>query len=339
MNSVTENVRTLSASPSRDRGDVSDDDTSNGSEKDLGAPVAAAFESALKLSDPVPDYPTPSAPISFKLELFLAMHGESPDRYLRRFLRARKWAVADTIDMIIKTLRYIHASRHLPSDLIPELTRKLIILHMELACMMTTKSVETITMIFDMDDFALLNNDMAVVQFLVTTFQNFYPERLGMALVVGAPWLFSGVWEVVKLWLDPVVASKVHFIRREELEQHISPEEIVEVMGGTLPNYAYRLIDRIEKDGIAAMRESANKQKLWAEYHAAIDAFVKKTEAWAVSDEGDSIMRAHWASQIELAYKGLAPLVRCPTNYQRFGVFDDPVFDTIVTKRPPKTNP
>ena len=37
--------------------------------------------------------------------------------------------------------------------------------------------------------------------------QNYYPERLGKLYVINAPWGFSGVFSVVKRFLDPVTVA------------------------------------------------------------------------------------------------------------------------------------
>ena len=39
-----------------------------------------------------------------------------------------------------------------------------------------------------------------------------YPERLGAYLVIDAPYIFEGLWKLVKPWLDPVTVEKIMFI-------------------------------------------------------------------------------------------------------------------------------
>jgi hypothetical protein len=39
-----------------------------------------------------------------------------------------------------------------------------------------------------------------------------YPERLGAFLVVGAPFIFSGLWSVVQPLVDPVTRKKIHML-------------------------------------------------------------------------------------------------------------------------------
>lgn len=42
--------------------------------------------------------------------------------------------------------------------------------------------------------------------------QNYYPERLGKLYLINAPWGFSGVFSVIKGFLDPVTVSKIHVL-------------------------------------------------------------------------------------------------------------------------------
>jgi len=66
--------------------------------------------------------------------------------------------------------------------------------------------------------------------------QNYYPERLGRFYMINAPWGFSGVWSVVKGWLDPVTVAKIHILGsgyQKELLEHIPAENLPKRFGGT----------------------------------------------------------------------------------------------------------
>ena len=47
---------------------------------------------------------------------------------------------------------------------------------------------------------------------LVDIAQNQYPERLRRVLLINAPYIFSGTWNLIKPWLDPKTAAKVAFV-------------------------------------------------------------------------------------------------------------------------------
>jgi hypothetical protein len=66
--------------------------------------------------------------------------------------------------------------------------------------------------------------------------QNYYPERLGRLYLINAPWGFSGVWSIVKGWLDPVTVQKIHILGsgyQKELLEQVPAENLPTIFGGT----------------------------------------------------------------------------------------------------------
>jgi hypothetical protein len=39
--------------------------------------------------------------------------------------------------------------------------------------------------------------------------QDYYPEQLGQMVICNAPMLFTGVWKIVKVWLDERTIQKI----------------------------------------------------------------------------------------------------------------------------------
>lgn len=65
--------------------------------------------------------------------------------------------------------------------------------------------------------------------------QNYYPERLGKMYVINAPWGFSGVFSVVKKFLDPVTSAKIHVLGsgyQNELLAQVPAENLPKEFGG-----------------------------------------------------------------------------------------------------------
>lgn len=50
-------------------------------------------------------------------------------------------------------------------------------------------------------------------------FADFYPERLGKAVVVNHHAIFQQIWRAIKKFLDPVTASKMTFIKQKKLSE------------------------------------------------------------------------------------------------------------------------
>ncbi|CAK5263809.1 unnamed protein product, partial [Mycena citricolor] len=65
--------------------------------------------------------------------------------------------------------------------------------------------------------------------------QNRYPETLGKFYIINAPWLFSGVWSVIKPWLDEVTVSKIEILGstyQDKLLEQIPAENLPAMFGG-----------------------------------------------------------------------------------------------------------
>lgn len=65
--------------------------------------------------------------------------------------------------------------------------------------------------------------------------QNYYPERLGKLYLINAPWGFSGVFSVIKRFLDPVTVAKIHVLGsgyQKELLAQIPKESLPKDFGG-----------------------------------------------------------------------------------------------------------
>jgi CRAL/TRIO domain len=65
--------------------------------------------------------------------------------------------------------------------------------------------------------------------------QNYYPERLGRLYLINAPWGFSGAFNFVKSFLDPVTVQKIHILGASyhaELLAQVPKENLPNQFGG-----------------------------------------------------------------------------------------------------------
>lgn len=160
-----------------------------------------------------------------------------------------------------RLVTYIHVSKHI-KDVKPQAeTEKMTILSMETIRLMLKKENPTACMVFDMNGFSMQNMDYGFIRFLLNCFQNYYPEMLGIALIVGAPWIFYGCWNIIKKLLDPVVANKVKFIKDiSELKDYIPPENMPSCFGGT-SNFTFDFIPYKEEEDVHYSNEEVEKVK------------------------------------------------------------------------------
>jgi hypothetical protein len=203
----------------------------------------------------------------------------------------------------------------------------------ETARMFLRPPVDTATIVFDMTDFSMANMDYAPVKFMIKCFEANYPESLGAVLVHKAPWIFQGIWKIIKGWLDPVVAGKVHFTNDlKELEEFIDEENIVKELGGPGQwEYKYQEPQPYEnkamQDHEVSQRLLARRQELAKKYEEVVLEWVGEgvptEEAEKLADELRK-RRDEIALQLRDNYWELDPYVRARSVYDRTGELKTP---------------
>jgi len=72
--------------------------------------------------------------------------------------------------------------------------------------------------------------------------QDYYPEILGQMFIVNAPMLFTGVWAVIKPWIDEKTRNKIKILGskyEKELFEVIDPQNLPDFLGGKVPATEY----------------------------------------------------------------------------------------------------
>jgi hypothetical protein len=114
---------------------------------------------------------------------------------------------------------------------------------------LTKPEEERFTVVMDLKSFTLANMDYEAVKILISTLQINYSETLEKLLIVDAPFLFSACWALIRPWLDPVTAAKVQFLRRDQLSEYFTEENIL-TNEGTSSNNSIKthILNSKEKD-------------------------------------------------------------------------------------------
>jgi len=203
----------------------------------------------------------------------------------------------------------------------------------ETARMFLRPPVDTATIVFDMTDFSMANMDYAPVRFMIKCFEANYPESLGAVLVHKAPWIFQGIWKIIKGWLDPVVAGKVHFTNdMKELEEYIDENNIVKELGGP-GQWEYRYQEpqqyenKVMQDHEVSQRLQAQRQELAKKYEEVVLEWVGEgvpTEGAGKSADELRKRRDEIALQLRDNYWELDPYVRARSVYDRTGELKTP---------------
>lgn len=162
------------------------------------------------------------------------------------------------------------------------------------------------------------------MKYLIKCFEAHYPESLGICLVHKAPWIFQSIWSIIRGWLDPVVASKIHFTKSiEDMEVFIPRSNIIKELGGD-DDWEYSYLEPVpgEDDPIA------NGASIRAQLQIGRDEQVKEYEAFtrswitAEADDGERFKNERFrvATLLRDGYWEMDPYTRARTAYDRTGV-------------------
>ncbi|KAI3318854.1 CRAL/TRIO domain-containing protein [Xylariaceae sp. AK1471] len=181
---------------------------------------------------------------------------------------------------------------------------------------------DKVCLIFDMTGFGVKNMDFHVVRFLVTVFEARYPETLGVVLIRNAPFVFWGIWSMIKGWLDPVIASKINFTRKSaDLLRFISEENLQTSYGGK-DSWEYEYIEPVPGEN-KRFDEVEKKAEIQGERDELVREFELQTVEWASkeSDAKDKASRRNeLADQLSGNYWKLDPYIRARTYFHRVGM-------------------
>lgn len=179
-----------------------------------------------------------------------------------------------------------------------------------------------------MTDFSMANMDYTPVKFMIKCFEANYPESLGTVLVYKAPWVFNAIWSIIRGWLDPVVAGKVHFAKNiDELSHFIPKSQIPTELGGD-EKWEYKYPEPVPGEN-DRMLEEKPRQELQAERTEIVKSYESTILDWVRSGENGKGAderrreRDQAAEQLRQNYWKLDPYVRARSLYDRMGVLQD----------------
>ncbi|EOO02027.1 putative phosphatidylinositol transfer protein csr1 protein [Phaeoacremonium minimum UCRPA7] len=194
----------------------------------------------------------------------------------------------------------------------------------ETARMLLRPPVDTATIIFDMTGFSMANMDYTPVKFMIKCFEANYPESLGSVLVHKAPWIFQGIWKIIRGWLDPVVASKVHFTNNmKDMAEFIAPDRIIKELEGQ-EDWSYSYVEPVAGEN-DKLKDTATRDRLLAARELVVKEFEEATLQWIrhPASEKTAAIRAKReavADKLRDDYWTLDPYLRARSFYDRIGV-------------------
>ncbi|GAB1194867.1 hypothetical protein APSETT444_004118 [Aspergillus pseudonomiae] len=178
-----------------------------------------------------------------------------------------------------------------------------------------------------MTNFSLANMDYHPVKFMIKCFEANYPECLGVVLIHKAPWIFSGIWNIIKGWLDPVVASKINFTKNiSDLEKFIPKDRIYKELEGD-EDWEYSYVEP-KVDENKTMEDTAKRDELIKERQQLAQDLQDTTIEWiTVSRKKDEAAtkavvekREALIERLRVQYWQLDPYIRATSLYDRLNV-------------------
>lgn len=123
------------------------------------------------------------------------------------------------------------ARRHDAYNRDPAEVKRFIIYLLEATMRTVNPKEEQLTIVFDLHGFGMHCMDYEAVKMLIEILQFNYPDVLGQAFIVNAPFIFWACWHAIKVWVDPVTVSKVIFCDQNQLREHVDEESVLPSIG------------------------------------------------------------------------------------------------------------
>lgn len=137
--------------------------------------------------------------------------------------------------------------------------------------------------------------------------------------------IIKGIWSIIKGWLDPVVANKVHFTRNyEELTSYINATSIPTELGGE-EKWEYTYVPPVAGEN-ALMSDTEGRDKVLAARQGIVSQLEEKTKQWIKEGPSDEERKALQEERMKLAdelrknYWEIDPYIRSKSFYDRTGV-------------------
>lgn len=228
------------------------------------------------------------------------------------------------LDKSGRPMCFVRVRLHRQGEQSEESLERYTIFVIESARMVLSPPVDTACVVFDMTGFSMANMDYAPVKFMIKCFEANYPESLGVVLVHKAPWVFQGIWKIIKGWLDPVVASKVQFTNNDaEMEEFVPKTQIIKELGGH-ENWEYNYVEPVPGEN-DLIKDTATRDKLLAGRETIFKEYEKSTLDW-IHGSGDvsaiKLRRNELANTLKEDYWRLDPYLRAKSFYDRTGMIN-----------------
>uniref|UniRef100_A0ACD5XG70 Uncharacterized protein n=2 Tax=Avena sativa TaxID=4498 RepID=A0ACD5XG70_AVESA len=116
--------------------------------------------------------------------------------------------------------------------------KRFVVYLLDSICARIPRGQEKFLCIVDLKGWGYANCDVRAYIAAIEIMQNYYPERLGKALMVHVPYIFMKAWKMVQPFIDANTKDKFVFIDDKNLEETLKREldesQLPEMYGGKL---------------------------------------------------------------------------------------------------------
>ncbi|VBB81783.1 Putative phosphatidylinositol transfer protein [Podospora comata] len=219
-----------------------------------------------------------------------------------------------------RPLCFVNVRLHKAGEQSEESLERYTVYLIETCRMLLRGGVDTATIVFDMTGFSMANMDYTPVKFMIKCFEANYPECLGTVLVHKAPWIFQGIWKVIRGWLDPVVANKVHFTNNAtEMQEYIPLKHIPKDLDGQ-EDWSYKYVEPVPGEN-DKMKDTATRDELLRQRAELYKQYEEATMEWIKTANAEvKKRREEIADKMREDYWRVDPYIRARSYYDRTGV-------------------
>lgn len=142
--------------------------------------------------------------------------------------------------------------------------------------------------------------------------------------------LIIGIWRLIRGWMDPDIAAKVHFTNSAaDLEKFIAQDQIVEEVGGN-EKWTYEYVEPAPNEN-EKMNDTTTRDALRLERQTIGDEFLTATSAWIDASKSKDPLklqsseseRAYLAERLRVNHWRLDPYTRARTYLDRTRVIQE----------------
>ncbi len=234
-------------------------------------------------------------------------------------------------DRVGRPVTYVFLKDHIKGQFPKETTEKLIVLAVETGRKLVKEPLERITLVVDVAGFGLQNADYHYAKLCIHLLGHYYPESLGLILIVNASWLFNSCWNIIRTWSNPALQEKIHFLKSDaELVEFIEPSAIPKRLNGSHPDYEYIPPTTEDENMLVAFRtDNQGRNNAQAAHREAARNYLSLTLRWAHGDQSQHSLekRIQATAQLRDAFEKRVPYTSTRTHYHRTGEIDEPIFN------------